>query len=889
MKAFLKSRIKKDGILTHARIKSEEHGVVGGAYTIPAADLPQFYEVYYNEVFGSGMPEYMVEMQTESGPLVIDLDFRLKEPARAYTMDHVTDFLSTVLEEVGTVCAVGNEPFPVLLLEKDGINASNPSVIKDGIHLFLGLSMDQTAKSILRTRVLSKMSIWDDLQAKLTNSWDGVIDSGVFLGKTGWQLYGSTKPGYEPYKLTRVFTATREESGYFNLTGVRLQTFNIRENLARMSVKYTGYSTAHIAPSFQEEYDRIKTGKRAAPKVIIQECAAICPSSIDSEEMLEAAVNDFLESLDPIEGVKTRNAFMYAMCLPEEFYGPQSYDKWIRVGWAMKNTDPRLFPCWLKFSSQSPSFSFDSVPKLYDDWNSWSHRSENALSLLSIIFWARTSAPEKYQVVNSKSIDAQLNALIYSPNPVTETDYAELMLLMHGDNFACASIRNAVWFQYIDNQWREDDSGVSLYNKITDPRHGIVALIQMKIKEKTKATDEESKKCLVKLRAMLTEVKRGDRKQSIMRDCKYKFYIKNFMNMLDEKDHLLCCANGVVDFSVESTDPKDYFRRGKPDDYTSRSTNNPFLHDLDLPEVAEIEQFIAELIPDEDVREFMWDHMASILIGKNKNQTFIIYTGQGNNGKSKLVEFLGKVLGDYKATVPITLITNKRAGIGAATPEVMQLRGVRYAVMQEPSKGDVINEGIMKELTGGDPLQARALFKEPVTFTPQFTLVVCTNSMMDVTTSDEGTWRRIRVVDFKSLFKESPDPEDRYQFKLDKSIDRKFDRWKGPMLNMLIRRAIQTKGIVKDIDSVMKSSMRYRASKDSLFEYNTERLVHKPGKVLKESDMYQDFTEWFTSRDSKGKPPSKRELIDYITRIHGPRQKTKDGLGWLGLEFNSGI
>ena len=57
----------------------------------------------------------------------------------------------------------------------------------------------------------------------------------------------------------------------------------------------------------------------------------------------------------------------------------------------------------------------------------------------------------------------------------------------------------------------------------------------------------------------------------------------------------------------------------------------------------------------------------------------------------------------------------------------MQLQGVRYAVMQEPSKGDKINEGIMKEITGGDPIQGRALFKETITFIPQFKLVVCTN------------------------------------------------------------------------------------------------------------------------------------------------------------------
>jgi len=113
---------------------------------------------------------------------------------------------------------------------------------------------------------------------------------------------------------------------------------------------------------------------------------------------------------------------------------------------------------------------------------------------------------------------------------------------------------------------------------------------------------------------------------------------------------------------------------------------------------------------------------------------------------------MGKVLGDYKGTVPSTLITQKRTSIGGTSSEVHQLIGKRYAVMQELSKGDTINEGIMKEITGGDPIQCRALFKDSVTFIPQFKLVVCTNTLFDVKSNDDGTWRRIRVCEFKSKF-----------------------------------------------------------------------------------------------------------------------------------------
>ena len=114
--------------------------------------------------------------------------------------------------------------------------------------------------------------------------------------------------------------------------------------------------------------------------------------------------------------------------------------------------------------------------------------------------------------------------------------------------------------------------------------------------------------------------------------------------------------------------------------------------------------------------------------------------------------------------------------------------------MQEPSKGDRINEGIMKEITGGDPIQGRALYKDTITFVPHFNLVVCTNTLFDIKSNDDGTWRRIRVCDFMSKFLENPyEDEDKFpkseyphQFKIDKKIDEKFEIWAPLLMSMLV-------------------------------------------------------------------------------------------------------
>ena len=305
------------------------------------------------------------------------------------------------------------------------------------------------------------------------------------------------------------------------------------------------------------------------------------------------------------------------------------------------------------------------------------------------------------------------------------------------------------------------------------------------------------------------------------------------------------------------------------------------MEDCDDNIIEEINDFMKQLFPKEELREYMWEHLASTLIGTNENQTFNIYTGSGRNGKSKLVELMSMVLGDYKGSVPITLVTQGRRAIGSSSSEVVQLQGVRYAVMQEPSKGDKINEGIMKELTGGDPVQARALFKDSITFTPQFKLVVCTNTLFDIASNDEGTWRRIRVCDFMSKFKEQElldeDPDEPYQFIVDKKLDKKFPVWKEVFISMLINIVLETKGIVNDRDIVLSKSNEYRSSQDYLSGYIQERIqiTDDDSNHVTWSEVQEDFKDWFTELYGN-KLPKGQELKEFLTKKFGKPQRVHD-------------
>ena len=360
-----------------------------------------------------------------------------------------------------------------------------------------------------------------------------------------------------------------------------------------------------------------------------------------------------------------------------------------------------------------------------------------------------------------------------------------------------------------------------------------------------------------------------------MREAKELFYDKEFLNKLDQNSYLLCFNNFVIDFK------KGIHRHGQPDDYISKCCNIDYIPLNDIKEkendnINEIKNFISELFPNEKLQKYMWEHLASTLIGNNDNQTFNIYTGSGANGKSKLVELMSKVLGDYKATVPITLVTQKRNNIGSTSSEIVQLMGVRYAVMQEPSKGDKINEGIMKEITGGDPIQGRALFKEAITFIPQFKLVVCTNTLFDIKSNDDGTWRRIRVCDFMSKFLESPYEDDikfpkseyPYQYKIDKRLDEKFEKWAPIFASILVDIAYKSSGVVNDCEIVLASSDQYREGQDYLAEFVKEKIKQVKGGKVKKTELWEVFKQWYTINYGKNIPKA-REINEFMDKRFG--------------------
>lgn len=907
--------------ITNTRIGDKDSQIYGGSYSIQETDYQTFLQLYAKDILSTNKKEYLTERQLEhDGPILIDIDLRhdYETDERQYTRDHIEDMVHIYLEELKEMFQYDDaSKFKIFILEKPSVNrVSEKNCTKDGIHIIIGLKADRVVQALLRERVMPKVAeAWDGLP--IINSWEDVFDKGITDGTVGWQLYGSRKPNHERYKLTTIYEVSYDQTdGEFMRDEIPLTRYDVVANIGELSVRNTNNLSLFMKSGFMAAYDEYKRTHRiggganptAAPRAAHANHSQVDffsgnnsnLSAIRNKDELDAALKQFLDSVSNTN-YELKDAYYYTMTLPVGYYGDGSYTKWIKVGWALKNTNDNLLIVWLVFSSQAPTFQYSSIPELCEQWRKFEVRIHNGVTKLSLMHWSKTESPDLFEQVRLNSIDYFVDETLRvggKPGQQRDSsgpgdfDLARVLHQMFKHEYVCTSVAAKRWLHYKNHRWQDNDMGTSLRHSISTALRDVYRNKSAKLTgsepvdkndgEPIAEAEDYTKVMSHRILTICQRLSKTNDKNNIMREAMELFYDGSFINKLDSNPYLLCCKNGVFDFKEK------VFRNGYPEDYISMTTNIDYtkLNMTGHQTIAgEITDFMNKLFPEPELCEYMWDHLSSTLLGTSTNQTFNMYIGGGQNGKSVLVNLMEIVLGEYKGDVPLTLVTDRRGKVGGLAPEIVQLKGKRYAVMQEPSKGDRINEGIMKQLTSGkDPIQGRAPYMpQTISFVPQFKLVVTCNVLMEIKSNDHGTWRRIRAVPFKSLFTDNPvanDPEKPYQYKLDKSIDEKFDSWKEIFLSMLVDRACKTNGIVKDCNIVMEKSNEYRKSQDYLSEFANDCILREKNGTIQKNELNNEFNRWYETNYG-GRGPSPKDLHEYMDRMYGKCTNAK----WQGIKI----
>lgn len=836
-----------------------------GSFYIGPDDLDKFYLLYKNAV-SDGADLYLTEKHRDIGPIVIDLDFRFpleddSNISRQYTKKHVKDIMQVYCDTLKEYIKEDEkiQEFEVYVLEKPA-PVTSKGLVKDGIHLMIpDIVTRPMFQLMLREKVLEPLKeALNDLP--YINDIKDVVDEAV-IEKNNWQMLGSKKPHCEKYTISSIYKYNLKESslslhqeGPFQ-DDAFVETLSIRNKYIETNIK------------FEKNEDILNYEKL-----------------VKARKMQAHLKHTILSKSKCTKQVFNEDDYNHAKLLVSMLSGERadSYTDWMRVGWCLKNIDHRLCPEWVEFSKKSRKYKDGECEKCWD----YMRQDGACLGMGTLHLWAKTDSPDEY----GENMHIQLRDSIKKCGSGTEYDVACVIQKLYNHRFIYDS-RNKLWYAFYNHRWHLSDEGFALKRKLpTDVSDEFKKAISWYM---TRSADpnldqDEKERCEEfgkKLAKVLTNLKKASFQSSVMTEAAMLFNVEKIDEKFDSNTQLIGFENGVYDLDALE------FRDGRPEDYITISTGINYIeYDTTNPYNLAVIRFLAQVIPNENVREYVLRLFASFLHGNIREERFHVWTGSGSNGKSAIINFFQKCFGEYCCTLPIALLTQKRGSSSSASPELSRAKSKRFACLQEPGESERLNIGLMKEMTGGDKLYSRGLYREGTEWKPQFKMILTCNHLPVVPSDDGGTWRRIRVVRFESRFCESPDPTKPNEFPMDPELSAKFDEWKEPFMSILIeyyKKIMANK--VKEPDEVLECTREYQRRNDIIMDFLDNAVEKNDSGFLAITDAFMEFKMFLKEEGVTDRGMRKADFQAYIEKMYGKPTKKKMLKGWVGYRLRSTI
>lgn len=815
-----------------------------GSIYVPVDQTNYFFELYTQSIinkknnvkgYENVSGHHITEKHRHICPILIDLDFRFNKSAetiiRRYSKEDLYEIVGHYFDILKDYVYVPDGCRFFIMEKTQPVVIEN--IVKDGIHIVCpDIVTKPSVQFVIR---LKFMELLGDIINRIepTNEIEHIVDESVIY-MNNWFLYGSHKKDMEPYLITHILEYRQKD----NHLEIVPNNYELLDLVKLLSIRNKNEEN-QLKPDKIKEIEDFESKVKYAKKSNATQKAIVMNNQKNKRVHVYQNI-DMIKKLVSI--LKAERA--------------DDYTDWIRVGWCLRNIDNRLVDSWVEFSKKSRKFKDNG--ECHDVWDKM---REGGLGVGTLHMWAKQDNPEGYQEI----MKTDLRVLIHYSLSGTHVDLAKVIHHLYQYEFVCSSIKNRLWWEFRNHRWHSSDSGVSLRKKISDDvwkeyhksiaEYSSSALVSTDQNDQTKINEMVHKISLLTLKLKTTSFK-----ENLMKECMEMFYVESFEEKLDSNKHLLGFENGVYDLQTME------FRDGRPEDYISFSTLIDYIpYNPTDPTIIEIKNYFSQVLTKECVREYMLKLLGSILSGVNKDQKFYICTGSGSNSKSLMIELFERTLGDYTCKLPITLLTQKRAASNAAQSELARTKGKRFACLQEPSEDEKLNVGLMKEMSGSDKLMARALYKEPVEFVPQFKMMLLCNHLPNVPSDDGGTWRRIRVIEFTSKFVEDPTKDNEFPINLD--LPKRMEEWNEHFMALLIE---YYKKYIRDgmtePEEVMNCTNEYRAKNDFYSQFSMDNIERADNMFLSLDELYNEYREWLKSEGIPIKLPSKPEVVAYFDK-----------------------
>ena len=832
----------------------------GGKFNFEGSDYSVFLEKYINILNNcENINLHFVEKPNGITYLFVDIDYDHENSKRQYLLKDIKQIINSINNIIRENFIVKEHQLKSFIMEKnEPTKRSNNNLYKDGFHIhYPNLPMHEKYRYFVLhklSELIKNRELLKNIDYK--NDVETIVDMSI-IKNNGMLMVGSCKDGLEPYKLTQVLTMrlVNEDIDIYDYEEL-VYLFSNQKYDNESSIDIVGYDDT-IETEINKIYQEYNGGNKRKNNLLKEDNKKKrVISTVVDEKNIELAI-DLLKILD-----KKRS---------------NNYLDWIHVGYSLYSISDTLYDEYIEFSKKSPKFT-DNKITCNDVWKMCETYAKN-YSIASLKYYAKTDNIKEYYNILFKHYDN----IFGKAETMTHADVADVVFELYRDRFVCIDIEKNKWYEFQSkkHKWVLVQSGYSLMVLVAGEVRDLLTMYCASKMNQSMNTQNGSEKDAnytryKKLMNACEKLGNETYRKHVVKACSYKFhelYVDTkFQSKLDSNINLIGFDNGIYDLK------ENCFREGIPTDYISGCVNYDWKeYDEDHPAIIKIKKFFSEVYTEETMRDYIFIFIASILRGV-PDQKVHIWTGTGANGKSAVIKLLNLALGDYFGVAPITILTQKRGNSSGATPELADKSITRLLVTNEAEHNDVVYLGRMKEISGCDTILARPLYGNPFYYEPKFNMLFTCNNLPEIPASDDGTWRRLRVIPHESKFVEqnpSPRKEDK-QFLIDELLKEEMKQeWGQGLMWLVITKyyPIYEKGIngskykIKEPEKITIFTKKYQMKSDIIMKYIDDNIDitnnDKDTETIK--DLYDNFKDWYRNNYTD-KLPNKDLFVDYISK-----------------------
>lgn len=351
-------------------------------------------------------------------------------------------------------------------------------------------------------------------------------------------------------------------------------------------------------------------------------------------------------------------------------------------------------------------------------------------------------------------------------------------------------------------------------------------------------------------------------------------HVQKRVDELDPNPFLFNVENGTLELGSKSDPSAIRLRRASRLDLITRLAPVGYDPNATCPLFR---KFLDRVIPDVEVQEWLQRWFGYCLTADYGENKLACFWGEGRNGKGVLTHLMQWLYGDYAAVIQFaSLLADERRRGSEASPDLAQLPGMRAVFAGEPKKGSKLDDGMLKQMTGGDDLKVRHLNRDFFDLHPTFKLTLAFNNKPQIRDDTHGMWSRVLLVPFTVIVPES---------EIDRNLLTKL-KAEGPgVLNWCLAgfRHWRENGLTAP-QAILAATAEYRSESDRIGQFLEAATLPDPEGMLPAAELLGCYEAW--CRAMEYKPVSQTLLGKELSR-RGIKSEKRGVMYRLGLKWNT--